>query len=236
MANVVLVSGAWHGGWAWHPVAERLRASGHTVFAPTLPGLADGDDPSTFELADVGNFLVDYVEKKNLTDVTMVAHSWGGYPLTDAAPRLAKRLKKLVYWSAFVPGKGRSLNDEVPPPYQGLFAQLAASGNGGVALPLEVWKQAFMNDAAAPLQEAYHALLVPQPYKYFLETVTPLDPALKIPVSYILSSDDIALPPGEHGWTRFAERLGVKPTSVPGSHEGLFTQVEALAAALAREL
>ena len=236
MASVVLVSGAWHGGWAWRPVAERLRAAGHEVYAPTLPGLADGDDPSKFELADVGSFLVDYVEKKNLSDVTMVGHSWGGYPITDAAPRLAKRLKKLVYWSAFVPGKGRTLNDEVPPPYQGLFAQLAAAGDGGVALPLEVWKQAFMNDADAPLQEAIHALLVPQPYKYFTETVAPLDPGLKIPVSYILSSGDIALPPGEFGWARFAERLGVKPSSIPGSHEGLFTQPAALADAIAEQI
>lgn len=36
-----LVSGAWHGGWAWRPVAARLRASGHRAIALTLPGLAD---------------------------------------------------------------------------------------------------------------------------------------------------------------------------------------------------
>ena len=41
----VLVTGAWHGGWAWRPVAEHLRAAGHTVYTPALPGLADGDDP-----------------------------------------------------------------------------------------------------------------------------------------------------------------------------------------------
>jgi hypothetical protein len=37
----VLVHGAWHGGWCWRRVAERLRAQGHTVFTPTLTGLAD---------------------------------------------------------------------------------------------------------------------------------------------------------------------------------------------------
>ena len=37
--NFVLAHGAWHGGWAWQPVASRLRAAGHRVWAPTSPGL-----------------------------------------------------------------------------------------------------------------------------------------------------------------------------------------------------
>jgi Predicted hydrolases or acyltransferases (alpha/beta hydrolase superfamily) len=112
----VLINGAWHGGWAWRPVARHLRAAGHRVLTPTLPGLADGDDPTRYELSDVVDFVVDLVESNDLHDVTLVGHSWGGYPITGAAPRLASRLKKVVYWSAFVPAEGRSLMDEVPPP------------------------------------------------------------------------------------------------------------------------
>ena len=37
----VLVHGAWHGGWCWRRVSERLVAAGHRVFTPTLTGLAD---------------------------------------------------------------------------------------------------------------------------------------------------------------------------------------------------
>lgn len=40
MAWYVLIPGACHGGWWYEPVAERLRAAGHTVDAVTLPGLA----------------------------------------------------------------------------------------------------------------------------------------------------------------------------------------------------
>src|SRR5438270_9501415 len=36
----------------------------------------------------------DVVERADLHDVTLVAHSWGGYPLTAAAPRVASRLRK----------------------------------------------------------------------------------------------------------------------------------------------
>ena len=37
----VLVHGAWHGGWCWRRVADRLRRDGHAVFTPTLTGLGE---------------------------------------------------------------------------------------------------------------------------------------------------------------------------------------------------
>src|ERR1700694_2095217 len=37
----VLVHGAWHGGWCWRRVADRLERQGHKVFAPTLTGLGE---------------------------------------------------------------------------------------------------------------------------------------------------------------------------------------------------
>lgn len=230
----VLVTGAWHGGWAWRPVAERLRAAGHRVLTPTLPGLHDGDDPTRYRLSDTVDAVVDLIESHDLTDVTLVGHSWGGYVITGAAHRVSSRLRKLVYWSAFVPAAGRSLNDEVPPQYRELFAgQAAASGNNSVALPFEVWQGAFMNDADEPVQRLVHELLVPQPLQYFTETVEPIDPAtLGVPVAYVLSTSDVALPPGEYGWDRFPQRLGVTPVTVPGSHEGCFTRPDALAEAL----
>lgn len=229
----VLVAGAWHGGWAWRPVAEALRAGGHRVLTPTLPGLADGADPADLHLSDTSDAIVELVEAADLHDVTLVGHSWGGYAITGAAPRLADRLRKLVYWSAFVPAAGRSLYDEVPPPYQEMFRGLAAaSGNNTVPMPFEVWQSAFMNDAPEPVQRTVHALMVPQPFQYFTETVEPLDvAALGVPVSYVLSVDDISLPPGEYGWDRFPGRLGVEPIAAPGSHESLFTEPAGLAEA-----
>lgn len=230
----VLITGAWHGGWAWRPVAQRLRAAGHRVLTPTLPGLHDGDDPTAHRLSDVVDSVADLITDRDLHEVTLVGHSWGGYVITGAAPRLAARLRKIVYWSAFVPAAGRPLYDEVPPPYQELFSGLAqASGNNSIALPFEVWQQAFIQDAPEPVQRLTHELMVPHPMQYFTEPVEPLDPAaLGVPVSYVLSADDIALPPGDYGWARFAERLGVPAQPAPGSHEACFTEPDGLAEAL----
>jgi len=41
MATIVLVHGAFHGGWCWRDAAERLRAAGHRVLTPTLTGLGE---------------------------------------------------------------------------------------------------------------------------------------------------------------------------------------------------
>lgn len=40
----VLVHGAWHTGELMEPVAQHLRAWGHTVHCPTLAGNRPGDD------------------------------------------------------------------------------------------------------------------------------------------------------------------------------------------------
>ncbi|MFP5021024.1 alpha/beta fold hydrolase [Pseudonocardia phyllosphaerae] len=228
----VLITGAWHGGWAWRPVAERLRAAGHRVLTPTLPGLYDGADPTALHLSDCTDAVADLIEGADLSDVTLVGHSWGGYVITGAAHRVAPRLRKLVYQSAFVPAAGVPLNDEVPPDYQQLFAaQAQASGNNTVQLPFEVWAGAFIQDAPEAVQRLTHELVVPHPMQYFTETVEPLEPGT-VPVAYVLGEDDIALPPGEYGWERFAKRLGVTPVSAPGGHEACFTRPDGLAEAL----
>ena len=167
--NFVLVHGAWHGGWAWQPVASRLRAAGHRVWAPTCPGLGIDDDPRGVTLAGCVDSVVSQVEASFAVDVTLVGHSWGGYVIAGAAPRLASRLKALVFWSAFAPEGGRSLYDEVPPNYQELFGQLArSSANNTVALPLEVFQGAFMGDADPAAAAVVHSVLRPQPARHRL--------------------------------------------------------------------
>ena len=236
MADFVLQHGAWHGGWSWQPVAARLRAAGHRVSTVTSPGLSVDDDPRGVTLADCVDALVAHVESADRRDVTLVGHSWGGYVVAGAAPRLADRLAGVVFWSAFVPEAGRSLYDEVPPPYQELFASLAAaSDDDTVAMPLEVFQGGFMNDADPVTAAVVHSVLRPQPYR----TVTD-EPVggnayrdAGVPLHYVYSTEDVALPPGEFAWTpRFPDRIGATPVLVPGSHESVFTRPAELAAAL----
>ena len=42
---IILVHGAWHGGWVWQRLRPLLEAHGHRVAAPTLTGLGDRAAP-----------------------------------------------------------------------------------------------------------------------------------------------------------------------------------------------
>ncbi|MFE1958881.1 alpha/beta fold hydrolase [Streptomyces sp. NPDC059479] len=233
----VLVHGAWHGGWAWQPVAARLRAAGHRVLAPTSPGLAVDDDPRDVTLADCVDALAGYAERLNLSDVTVVAHSWGGYVIGGAERRLAKRLKQVVFYSAFVPQAGESLTDTVEPERRAAFDELRrASDNNTVSLPFELFASDFMQDADESAARMAHELLRPQPYRTFVDAPTAdMTPTgVDVPSAYVLAAEDRSLTPGQYGWTpRFPERLGDVPVvRTPGSHESLFTRPEELSRTL----
>src|SRR5579859_1536538 len=96
----VFVPGAWLGAWSWHPVARLLRGRGHGVVPLTLPGLSYGSSPAGLRLADAIDFVAGELERRDLTNVVLVSHSWGGYPATGAAHKSAGRISKLIYYNA----------------------------------------------------------------------------------------------------------------------------------------
>ena len=158
----------------------------------------------------------------------------GGMVITGAADRLGHpRIRRLVYWNAFVPMNGEALNDLVPPAYVELFGELTAA-DGSVALPWPIWRDAFINDADEALARSAYERLNPHPAATFSEPITlSCAPAeLAPPKSYVNCTDDTALP-HSLGWhPRLSERLGLfRLVQLPGSHELCFTDPARLAAA-----
>src|SRR5207344_1939018 len=72
----VLVHGAWHGGWCWRRVADRLGGRGHRVFTPTLTGLGErahllhSKVDLSLHIADV----LGVIKNEQLKDVVLVGH------------------------------------------------------------------------------------------------------------------------------------------------------------------
>jgi pimeloyl-ACP methyl ester carboxylesterase len=231
MTTYVLVPGAWHGGWSWTPVARRLRAHGHRAVTVTLPGLADGDDPAGHRLSDAVDHLVNEVERHDLRDVVLVAHSWGGYPVTAAVERLADRLAGLVYYGAQVPVTGRSLIEDNPPEAGAwLRGLIESSPTRSIEPTLDFVQQIFMPGVEAATQRLVADLLTPMPGGYFLDSSPMPDlTALGVPRCYLLGDEEKALPvPG----STFAARIGRTPVAVPGTHEGLLTHPDEIADAI----
>lgn len=105
-ATIVLVNGAWSGGWYWQPVAAGLRERGIEVTViDTLPSTSG--DPTLGLTADT-EFL-----RKVIGDLPdqaiLVGHSYGGMVISQLAgdPRAAGA----VYLTAFWPREGESFID-----------------------------------------------------------------------------------------------------------------------------
>jgi hypothetical protein len=73
-ATFVLVHGAWHGGWCWQRVADRLTAKGHRVFAPTLTGLCERSHllNDKIDVTTHINDIVNEIKWKDLDQVVLV--------------------------------------------------------------------------------------------------------------------------------------------------------------------
>ena len=225
----VLVPGAWHGGWAWQPVARRLREAGYTAVTITLPGLADGDERAGLRLSDAIDHVVAEVSRRDLSEVVLVGHSWGGYVITGAAHRLADRLAKVIYYNAVVPARGTAMVDENAEYAALTRAAIEASPDGTISVIREQVPM-LVPDADEQAQDLIFELLVPQPGGYFLDPIDVGDvTSLGVPAGYILSEDDRALArPG----TEFAARIGLTPVMVPGGHESMLTRPDEVTKAL----
>jgi pimeloyl-ACP methyl ester carboxylesterase len=112
-ATFVLVHGAWHGGWCWQRVNDRLTARGHRVFAPTLTGLCERshlNSPSVNLSTQISD-IVNEIRWKDLENVVLVGHSYGGMVITGVAEQIGPKIDSIVYLDAFVPADGQSLAD-----------------------------------------------------------------------------------------------------------------------------
>ena len=232
MSTYVLVHGAWHTGELFEDVAAPIRAAGHDVHTPTLAGNRPGDSKTTGLAEAIGSIIV-YLTENALTDVILVGHSYGGMIITGVADAVPERLRRLVYWNAFVPNDGESLNDMVPTHYVALFDAISAgSPDNSVVLPYPIWREAFINDADEALARSAYDRLNPHPYATFTDKIVlATNPAeMQVPKSYINCWEDAALPQSLGWHPRLSEKLGLfRLVQSPGSHELCFSDPALLA-------
>lgn len=138
MSTFVLVHGAWHGGWVWQRVAPALRAAGHEVHTPTLTGVSDRAhllNPSV----GLGTHVQDVVallQAYDLTEVTLVGHSYAGQVVTGVADQVPTRLAKRVYLDAFVGDDADAAIDLLPESIAGHYRESVAGPGFGWLIPV----------------------------------------------------------------------------------------------------
>src|SRR5262249_48722589 len=67
-------------------------------------------DSKSIGLNDAIRSIVDYLNEGGLRDVVILGHSYGGMIITGVADLVPEKIRRLVYWNAFVPNNGECLN------------------------------------------------------------------------------------------------------------------------------
>ena len=136
-APVVLVHGAFHGGWCWRRVAERIAAAGRRVLVPTLTGLGERAHLLSREV-NLETHIQDVIgmfEAEEVSDAVLVGHSYSGVVITGVAARIRERIRHLVYLDSALIEDGQSWSDALPAEAAAARRKAAAESSGGLSMP-----------------------------------------------------------------------------------------------------
>jgi pimeloyl-ACP methyl ester carboxylesterase len=166
---IVLVHGAWHGGWCWRFVADRLKAGGRQVFTPTLTGLGERAHllDKTVNLSTHIEDICSLIRAETLSDIVLVGHSYGGMVVSGVADRMPERIRALVILDGFVPKDGKAMSDYWPASLKAEWDEKAAA-SGGLSVP-PISAESF--GVSEHLRDWVNNNCVPHPYASFNEKI-----------------------------------------------------------------
>ena len=187
MGAFVLIHGGAHGSWCWDRLVPHLAAAPGVddVLAVDLPGRgARPDDPPSDEIG-IGHFVdavVGDVEAHGLDDVVLVGHSLAGLTLGPASARLGDRVRRVVHVSTSVPPPGRTMFEHLDDPRSPLSREVDVEAM-------------FCSDLDDETSEWLRSHLGPEPIGPMSEIVQPVALPADLPVTYVVLTEDRALPP-----------------------------------------
>jgi pimeloyl-ACP methyl ester carboxylesterase len=171
--------------------------------------------------------IVALFECRDLHDVILVGHSYGGTVITAVAERVADRICQMVYLDAPVPSDGESNDDVIGPTMAAqLRASAMAEGDGWKVPPAPYVLRRLSEH---PLQEWVAARLKPHPLRLFGEPVRLSSPqAAALPRAFIQTTQSDL-------YSRLiarAREAGWRCHEINGGHYAMITEPKAVAAAL----
>lgn len=220
-STFVLIHGGGDVGWYWHLVEAELRARGHDVVAPDLPG-----DDESLQLNDYASAVVAAVGDRR--ELVVVAHSFGGF----TAPLVAVRLPvaALVFVAGMIPCPGEAPGDWWERTGQRKAVAEQAARDGG-ATGSEDPYVCFYHDVPRPLAAQALSNERAHPSTACMAAPWPLSALPDVPTHFVLCSEDRCFPP-DFLRRVVAERLGIVPDEIAAGHCVALSRPQELAAIL----
>jgi pimeloyl-ACP methyl ester carboxylesterase len=225
--TLLLVHGAWGGGWNWDPMLEPLHERGvHVDVIERLPSA--GTDP-----AKLGDLASDAEHVRARLDdssgpVVLCGFSYGGMVITEVADHTA--ISHSIYLAAFWPPEGKSLLDLALAGGETLPSWIVDCADGSLAITddLEVARQALAGDLSPDDAASIQEQCVFQSAAAFAAPSSA--PPRTHPVTYVLCTEDEAIPtPAQEAMSTAADST----IRIQSAHMVQFSCTEELADALA---
>jgi pimeloyl-ACP methyl ester carboxylesterase len=208
---IVLVHGAWADGTGWQHVIPDLLDAGYDVTAVQLPLISLENDVETLQRV---------IDAQN-GPVVLVAHSYGGNVVTNAAND-RPNVKALVYLTSFAPDAGESMGSllaKYPP--TPLTNAVAPDSAGFLYIAKEKYPEVFAQDVEKT--EARVMAVTQKPFFGGIFNTTTKKPAWKsIPTWYLITTEDRCIPPDLQRF--MAKRMKAKSTEISASHSVFVSQ------------
>ena len=227
MADFSLVHGSCHGAWCWRDLIPELTTFGHSARAIDMP--SHGSDPTPIQDVTLESCR-DSILKASTPQSIIVAHSWGGYPVSAAAEADPNAMRGVIYLSAYVPQSGLSMIEmrkRAPRQLIGDAVEKSSDGLSYTVVPDRV-HDLFYHDCPHEVVAYAFGRLCPQA---IAPQATPLDTGknfASVPKGYIRTTDDRTVPTEYQAEMAGCADAGMCLT-IDSSHSPFFSHPEHLA-------
>lgn len=191
---VVLVHGAWHGGWCFAALQHALDDLGVPSYAPDLPGHGASTAPLTDLHGDARSVTALLAQLDR--PAVLVGHSYGGGVITQAA-EWHSDIAHLVFLAAFALLEGESIRGSLrnfPKETVALSDAMLPHDDASTVLDPVLGPPALYGDCPPAAVAAAVARWSPQPHAAMTQAVTG-SPLGRVPSTYVVCTRDQAVHP-----------------------------------------
>ncbi|MDW6057842.1 alpha/beta hydrolase [Streptomyces sp. FXJ1.4098] len=223
----VLIHGATCSAGTWGRLIPLLDGD---VLAVDLPGRGTraGIDLRGVTLGGCAQAVADDIVQRDMTDVVLVAHSFGGVVAPGVMALVPERIRQVILLSAVVPEDGTPLRSHIDAK---VMDSLEGNAVGGVyAFDPDAIRAQLCSDADEDQVEFVSSHLVDDSVALLAENVDLAGYQLPIPRTYILLSQDQCYSPELQAQS--ARRTGAEVVTLASGHMGMATRPDQLAAIL----
>ncbi len=229
MKHYILLHGSWHGAWCWYKIAPKLKAAGHSVSVPDLPGRGRNPArPIMVGLDNMARSLKPLLAKDKKT--TIVVHSRYGIVASRLAELFPDRIERTIYLASFMIPSGKSVVDY----FRADTGSLLRPGFELNKLAMwdwlkpEVYHEGLYHDCNEDDNMLAHMLLCKEPFRPAITKLKLTDDRYgQVPRAYIRLTEDRAVTPRIQDKV-LNETKVERVESISASHSAYFSKPEEL--------